>query len=630
MREPFSLFNIDPSEFDKSGKKHTAAKTLVPKKKGWLSGLFGCTHVERCTICGKPLTAQQIYRDKTGNGHCCEECYLKDHPPRKDTMQIFHALQNSVYAKGTSIYVNSNDFLKAWNTIYFPESVIRCDGVIPLAEKEPTLSLFDNGIKVREYTLQTEGNEDFSGKFFHFYVHINYNMPATPFAQIWGFVADSDIKREMRLDDPYYRMEYYFLSCGGEAGEQRHKMMRGQNLVMKGLDYPGAATPSTTRMIGNCPECGKSFCFHGYEFYKLGDDVAYSDDGLSCCTISISSQIDKETWSYEVDGNTFRYYNSFNCPHCGTPYIDYKNHPKIKKLGVSGYVLLGRKYYKYPGNADRAKESGKAERPPYRYYNRYYQGLSYGAFVELKRIDPLPDWEIAAAGIDLRKGTPYIWNSRQKSYGFVLGSEDTWEKISFEKLSSILGTEITKENYHEWLCEEKLGSNAFEQLQDYNKKINELRQPGKVEKKASECIYTGANQLDYCYIRLDQRFGSSMAYLRRTEEGYRAFAISGDTLPFELIKVPDEQTIDDCFVARYGSEYSDRLLSAEEAAFFLNSFFSKEDDDVKSWNDIYGSASATIIWSVNGNENLSTLTNNYMLRIKQLIALLSKNELVFK
>ena len=49
--------------------------------------------------------------------------------------------------------------------------------------------------------------------------------------------------------------------------------------------------------------------------------------------------------SYEEDGKTFRYYNSFCCPHCGAPYIDYKKNPGMKQFGVSGCVHLGRKAY---------------------------------------------------------------------------------------------------------------------------------------------------------------------------------------------------------------------------------------------------------------------------------------------
>ena len=114
---------------------------------------------------------------------------------------------------------------------------------------------------------------------------------------------------------------------------------------MKALKYRGLSTTANVRLIGVCPDCGKSFAFHGYAFYMAQTDVAYSDDGLDCCEIC-SYEIDKGTWSFETEGKTFRYYNSFNCPHCGTPYIDYKKYPENKVFGVSGCVHLGRKPYR--------------------------------------------------------------------------------------------------------------------------------------------------------------------------------------------------------------------------------------------------------------------------------------------
>lgn len=113
---------------------------------------------------------------------------------------------------------------------------------------------------------------------------------------------------------------------------------------MKALKYPGYTTPSNVRLVGNCPDCGKSFCFHGYACYMAQCDAAYSDDGLDCCQIS-DFNIDKDSWTHEADGKTFRYYNSFCCPHCGTPYIDYRKFPEQKVFGVSACVHLGRKVY---------------------------------------------------------------------------------------------------------------------------------------------------------------------------------------------------------------------------------------------------------------------------------------------
>ena len=247
---------------------------------------------------------------------------------------------------GNAIYVDS-----AALVVYLkkhPRSpVYEFCGAIALTEKEPRIILYEDNVKTQEYLLQVEENEDFTGKYFIISVRLRMQgYPSVPVAQIDGFISDTPEDREMTLNDIGYRFEGLFLACGSATAELRRKMNRGQDLSMKALKYQGYITPSNIRLVGICPECRKSFCFHGYAFYMRQSDVAYSDDGLDCCEIQ-SYEIDKESWSYETEGKVFRYYNSFNCPHCGTPYIDYKKYPENKVFGVSGCVLLGRKYYQY-------------------------------------------------------------------------------------------------------------------------------------------------------------------------------------------------------------------------------------------------------------------------------------------
>lgn len=218
-------------------------------------------------------------------------------------------------------------------------------GVMPLTEKEPVITLYEDGVKTREYRLQTENEEDFTGKYFHIGIRMGmHGNPSVPVAQIDGFLSDTPEDRRMTSDDIGYRMEGHFLNCGGENAKVRREINRGQDLPMKALKYVGYTTPSSIRMIGICPDCGKSFSFHSYCVYMAQYDVAYSDDGQDCCQIA-DHDVANDDWKYEVDGKTFRYYNSFCCPHCGTPYIDYRKFPENKKFGVCGCVHLGRKIY---------------------------------------------------------------------------------------------------------------------------------------------------------------------------------------------------------------------------------------------------------------------------------------------
>lgn len=247
---------------------------------------------------------------------------------------------------GTAIHFDSK-ILEEWKKKPPLNGLSAYLTVIPLKEKEPVVTLYEDGVKTKEYVLQTEENEDFTGKYLHFSVRFSlHGNPTIPIIQMDGFVNDvaEDTGLVMGQDDVCYRLEACFLACGGEDTKRREEMNRGQDLEMKALKYHGLLTPSNVRLIGICPDCGKSFAFHGYAFYMGQEDVAYSDDGLDCCTF-YAGLPDKETRVIEVEGKTFRYYNSFCCPHCGTPYIDYKKHPEMKRFGVSGCVLLGRKHF---------------------------------------------------------------------------------------------------------------------------------------------------------------------------------------------------------------------------------------------------------------------------------------------
>lgn len=216
-------------------------------------------------------------------------------------------------------------------------------GAVHLTEREPVLTLMEDGAETLHYCLQNEEGEDFTGKYFLISVRLGIMRGlGIPYTQIDGLISDTPEDRKYQVGDIGYRMEAHFLICGGEAAEKANEESRGKDLVEKGLKYPGYTTPSGIRLIGICPDCGKSFAFHGYSFYMADSEPAYSDDGLDVCEIR-EHEIDKENWKQEINGKTYRYYNSFCCPHCGTPYIDYKSHLEIKKFGVSGCCHIGRK-----------------------------------------------------------------------------------------------------------------------------------------------------------------------------------------------------------------------------------------------------------------------------------------------
>lgn len=286
-----------------------------------------------------------------------EETPREDQPPKEEPPETGEApkpapppepkkrISGPVVFDGTAINIDSESVMAALSEPT-TQKQHEFTAVMPLTEKDPVIRLYEDDRLTREYCLQTEGEEDFSGKYFHIGVRLGMlGNPPVPVAQIDGFVADTAQEREMTAQDIGYRMEGHFLRCGGITSKLHLERIRGQDLVAKGLKYPGYTTPSNVRLIGICQDCGKSLTFHGYAFYMMQCDAAYSDDGQDCFVIEehISDPIN---WSHEQDGKIFRYYNSFCCPHCGAPYIDYRKFPGNKVFGVSGCVHVGRKAYR--------------------------------------------------------------------------------------------------------------------------------------------------------------------------------------------------------------------------------------------------------------------------------------------
>ncbi len=246
--------------------------------------------------------------------------------------------------QGTKIYIDPLAFYE-WKDRNPSSIQYEMQGALPLTKKQPVLTLYEDGKQTRQYCLQTEGDENFAGKYFHISVRLSSMGPmAILVAQIDGFVADTPDRCSFGYQHIGYRMEGHFLAYNGKLAELMYEKNEGQDLIGKGLKYPGRTIPSNVRLIGICSKCQKSFAFHAYAFYMMQNDVAYSDDGLDCCEVT-QPVPDKENWAYTTEGKTFRYYNSFCCPHCGEPYIDYRKHPGNKIFGAAGCVHLGRKHF---------------------------------------------------------------------------------------------------------------------------------------------------------------------------------------------------------------------------------------------------------------------------------------------
>ena len=215
--------------------------------------------------------------------------------------------------------------------------------VLGLFEKTPYISIIDKGNETA-FRLDNLENEDFSDKFLCVKGRGMYRDRVATL-NFEGVVIQSPENASdalfSLLDTIVYRFETYFVDCENDEETRKAKeSLKGLDVDYKGLRFKGYITPANYRCVAICPECNKSFVFHTLNYHMADTEPVYSDDGQYTAKLATPPK-DKINWSLTFDGKTYRYYNSFCCPHCGAPYIDYNNHHDLKQSDNVGCVHLG-------------------------------------------------------------------------------------------------------------------------------------------------------------------------------------------------------------------------------------------------------------------------------------------------
>ncbi|MBR7061269.1 MAG: hypothetical protein IKI34_06010, partial [Eubacterium sp.] len=216
---------------------------------------------------------------------------------------------------------------------------------IPLEEKTPDLSILDGEKLLAHYILENKENEDFSDKLLCLRGNFICKNESVKLVSEGVVIQSKDVDINMAfkaLDTIIYRFEILNISSDESELEEAIAQIDGAELEEKGLRYGNYITPANVRCVGVCRKCGKSFVFNTYN-YPMGElEPAYSDDGLHTAKLH-TAPVDKKNWRITLNGITYRYFNSFCCPHCGGAYIDYKNRNELKRAGNLGCVHFGYK-----------------------------------------------------------------------------------------------------------------------------------------------------------------------------------------------------------------------------------------------------------------------------------------------
>lgn len=200
---------------------------------------------------------------------------------------------------------------------------------------------------------------DISG-WFHFSVRVHPNKACQ---------ADCAITEDEKYDQNAFsegkakgiRFQPFFIT----GAETSNDIFVGKGLFKRGLHFNGNVTNGAISLSCECEHCRKSFIINSFHagFSNLG--YFYSDSGAYTLTVSdrlpgspaaLSTPDESELKELESklplapDGTRFKYSNSFKCPHCKEPYIDFIANPEERAAEYYGNYFPNNELLKYEPN----------------------------------------------------------------------------------------------------------------------------------------------------------------------------------------------------------------------------------------------------------------------------------------
>lgn len=225
--------------------------------------------------------------------------------------------------------------------------------VFDLLEPQPTIRIYENKILSREYLIETlNENPDLTGHFFHSSIRVFKNSAV----MIDGIISNDRNKCPDWQEDNYeaIRLQPFYLS----DKEQKNEKLKGAGLFQRGLHVSGTVTPSSVRVICICDSCQKSFTLQHFHAGFSEAQYFYSSDSkrtlivpygqIENMTIQLQETIDEKTLELVEEQlpkltnghGSYKYYNPFRCPHCGSAYIDFENNKDLRRSEYYGNWLI--------------------------------------------------------------------------------------------------------------------------------------------------------------------------------------------------------------------------------------------------------------------------------------------------
>lgn len=258
--------------------------------------------------------------------------------------------------KNTDIYISKRGLFGQKNEEYL--------GVLNFDVAKPTIRVFENNKLLKTFVIETlSENPNLKGQYFHMSVRLSENEGI----MIDGIISKQKDKHPFWHENDYeaIRLQPFFLST---ADIKLTQQLIGKGLFERGLHYSGTVTPGGVRVVCICDKCNKSFTIQHFHAGFSESQYFYSDDSKQTLIVghgeinNLPTQLQKEIDERiiaEVESELpkptkgkgiYSYYNSFCCPHCSNPFIDFQKNKNIRPTEYYGNKYINDKFYRIDNN----------------------------------------------------------------------------------------------------------------------------------------------------------------------------------------------------------------------------------------------------------------------------------------
>lgn len=228
--------------------------------------------------------------------------------------------------------------------------------VFSLTGSTPEINVYENEVPVRTFRIDPLlSNKNLAGQ----YLHGSIRVLSSSAVLIDGIISRS-VKTFSKWTDADYeavRFQPFFLS---DKNDNNIRLI-GKGLFERGLHFSGVITPSGVRSICICDNCRLSFTLQHFHAGLSEVQYFYSANSKETLIVpynaieNLPAQLQESIEANELEilennlpkpsnaDGMFKYYNSFKCPSCLTPFIDFKRHKEIRAHEYYGNVHINEK-----------------------------------------------------------------------------------------------------------------------------------------------------------------------------------------------------------------------------------------------------------------------------------------------